>query len=154
MKNPAVGNKLLIHIILAQHYIRAGVSVKRKLTVTAGKRVNKSKGSVHYLVGHQTVGIYPDFLHGFFQLSAENIIADFADKGCLIAQPIQHSKNIAGRTAGGCFHNGVALGTCSVLGEIYQQFAKRANIKSAHNQPSALSITYSSAFPITLRKRS
>ena len=73
--------------------------------------------------------------------SSEHIIADFSDESSFLSGFVQHSKNIAGSSAGIRLKQVVALFTQAVLCKVDQKFSKRCYINFLFN--AHISITLS-----------
>ena len=154
MKDTGILYQLIIYICFAQHHIRARVSVKGELAVSAGQCVDKGKRCVYRFVRYQSVCIYPRFLRCRFKLPAENVVSHLAYERGFVALFIQHCKHIAGRTAGVCFHDRISVLADTVFGEVNQQFAESAYVKFSHNYSSAQASPNSSALPLNSSERS
>ena len=80
MQNAALFYNIGIDFIFAQHHIRTGSAVKRKVSVAVFVRLNKSERCADILVKHEPADIRAAALDNIFELLAEDIVSDFAYK--------------------------------------------------------------------------
>jgi hypothetical protein len=109
MKYRAVFYRFFVYVRFRKHHVRPGISVKRKLSVSSVERFDERQRCIDFFIRYKPLGVYSDFFDRRFQLSAENVIAHFADKRRLFALSAHHRKHVARRTSGVRFHKRVSL---------------------------------------------
>ena len=129
VKNAALLYDIYIDFIFAQHHIRTGSAVKRKVSVAVFVRLNKSERCADILVKHEPADIRAAALDNIFELLAEDIVSNLADKRSAPAELVEHCQNIARRAAGICLKNGRTDIRHPRLRHIDEQFAYCGDIK-------------------------
>ena len=133
MKYLRIPQDILIYFVLPKHHIRAGISVKGKVSVPVRKCLHKCQRCPDVFVRHQIGNVNSRRRHNLFQTVSENVLPHFADKRSLSFQFCQHGEHIARRTAGIRLVNRIPLSAGTVLRKVNQQFSKCSHVVFLHS---------------------
>ena len=129
MEDPAALDQLLVQVLHRQVGVRPRLAVKAEIPVAPGQGLHDGQGGVYVGIIPQALQADARFLRDPGQLTAKAVPAHFAHKGTALAQLAQHGQHVAGRAAGVCLKQGVALLRKPVLGEIDQQLSQSHHIQ-------------------------
>ena len=114
--------------VLCQHNVRTRLAIEGEVSVAVGKLFNKGQGRMDFLVHKKSGHVDALTARAGLEHTAEHVIADLAQEGCLFSRLGQHGEHIAGRSAGICLKKGVSLITQSILHKIDQKLTQGCHI--------------------------
>ena len=121
-------HQLQIHLIPAQHHIRAALAVEVKGTLSLFIQLYEVQRGWLLRALDQTGDVDSVSDQCLLQKPAEAILAHFANKGGLLPQNGQHSQHIGRRTARIAGHQCRSLPGDSRRGKVNQEFSQCNNI--------------------------